>query len=61
MLQNLEGNQRETLTTPTVLEESSGGEVNNDKDAEEERSSLSEPQGHRVSKRSERRDYRGLC
>ena len=45
---------------PTVLEESSGGEMNDDKDAEEEKPSLPEPQGHRVSKRAERRDYRGL-
>ena len=46
---------------PTVLEEDSGEEMEDDKDADEEKSSLSMPQGQRTSKRTERRDYRGLC
>ena len=46
---------------PTVLEEDSGEEMNDDKDADEGKSSLSMPKGQRISKRTERRDYRGLC
>ena len=46
---------------PTVLEEDSGEEMKDDKDADEEKSSLSMPKGQRISRRTERRDYRGLC
>ena len=46
---------------PTVLEEGSEVEMNDDKEMEKEKPSLTKPLGHRNSKRSNRKDYRGLC
>ena len=35
--------------------------MNEDKEMEKEKPSLTKPLGHRNSKRSNRKDYRGLC